>query len=111
MTYVTISELARRWRVDRATARTAVSAAAITASPLHTSPRYLWDDVLGKIENWPDTAHPGVDLAANLLCANELADYLGVTPQTVRNYARQGRLHTVKLTGHTTRYAAIAVRK
>ena len=48
VTYVTLSELARRWNVDRATARAAIRRANISPSDRHLSPRFSWDDVLRK---------------------------------------------------------------
>lgn len=111
MTYTTISEIARRWRVDRATARIALADAEIATSVFHTSPRYHVDEILRKIENLPDDLHHEVDLEAPLLRADELADHLGVTPQTVRNYGQAGRLHVVRLTKHTVRYMLPPMRK
>lgn len=111
MTYTTISEIARRWRVDRATARIALAGAEIAPSAFHTSPRYRVDEILRKIEKLPDDFHHEASLEAPLLCASELADHLGVTPQTVRNYARAGRLHAIRLTSHTVRYMLPAMRK
>lgn len=111
MTYTTVSQMARRWQVDRATARIALTDAKIAASVFHTSPRYRVDEILRKIENLPDDLHHKIDIETPLLCAGELADHLGVTPQTVRNYARAGRLHVVRLTGHTIRYMLPTMRK
>ncbi len=111
MTYTTISKIARRWRVDRATARIALTDAGIVTSVFHTSPRYHVDEILRKIENLPDDLHHEVDLEVPLLRADELADHLGVTPQTVRNYGQAGRLHVVRLTKHTIRYMLPPMRK
>lgn len=111
MTYTTISEIARRWRVDRATARIALADAEIATSVFHTSPRYRVDEILRKIEKLPDDIHHEVNLEAPLLRADELADHLGVTPQTVRNYGQAGRLHVVRLTTHTVRYMLPLMRK
>ena len=111
MTYITVSKIARRWRVDRATARIALADAEIAPSVFHTSPRYHVDEILRKIENLPDELHHQVDLEDRLLRADELADQLGVTPQTVRNYGQVGRLHVVRLTTHTVRYMLPLMRK
>lgn len=111
MTYTTISKVARRWRVDRATARIALVDAEIAASVFHTSPRYHVDEILRKIENLPDDLYQEVDFEAPLLRADELADHLGVTPQTVRNYGQAGRFHVVRLTKHTVRYMLPLMRK
>ncbi|MDE4146439.1 hypothetical protein PXK17_17995 [Phaeobacter gallaeciensis] len=111
MTYTTISQIARRWRVDRATARIALADAEIPTSDFHTSPRYHVGEILRKIENLPDDLHHEIDLKTPLLRADELADHLGVTPQTVRNYGQAGRLHVVKLTKHTARYMLPPMRK
>ncbi|MDZ4312093.1 MAG: hypothetical protein U1A24_16215 [Cypionkella sp.] len=111
MTYATISELARRWQVDRATARIALVKADIAPSIFHTSPHYSFGEILRKIENVPDEMHSGMHLSDRLFCANQLADHLGVTPQTVRNYGRAGRLHIVKITERTVRYMFPPMRK
>jgi len=111
MTYTTISKISRRWRVDRATARIALADAEIAASAFHTSPRYHVDEILRKIENLPDDLYQEVDFEAPLLRADELADHLGVTPQTVRNYGQAGRFHVVRLTKHTVRYMLPPMRK
>jgi|LLEQ01.1.fsa_nt_gi hypothetical protein len=111
MTYATISEISRRWQVDRATARIALKEANIVPSIFHASPRYRWEDILRKIENVSEEAHLDVNIEERLLCTNELADRLGVTAQTVRNYGRAGRLHTVKITDRTIRYMMAPMRK
>jgi hypothetical protein len=98
MSYATISELARRWQVDRATARAALNAAHISPSEHHASPRFAWSEVLLKIENVPTDALVAIDPDDRLLSAVELADRLGVTPQTIRNYGKAGLLHAVKIT-------------
>lgn len=105
MPYTTISEISRRWGVDRATVRAALQRAAITASEFHTSPRYDWDEILHKIEAWPTASLPQLDLDARLQTADALADHLGVTPQTIRNYGRSGLLHRIEITPRAIRYA------
>lgn len=106
MGYATISEISRRWQVDRATARTALQRAGVPPCDLFASPRYSWDEVLRKIEAWPDPTLELIDRDARLETAEALADRLGVTPQTVRNYGRAGRLHRIELTPRAVRYGA-----
>jgi hypothetical protein len=105
MGYATISDISRRWKVDRATARAAVQRAGIHPCDLFASPRYSWDEILRKIEAWPEPTVAQVDRDARLETAEALADHLGVTPQTVRNYGRTGRLHRIELTPRAVRYA------
>lgn len=106
MGYATISEIARRWRVDRATARAALQRAGIQPSNIFVAPRYSWDEVLRKIEKWPTPKLEKIDRDARLETSEALADRLGVTPQTVRNYGWAGRLHRIELTPRAVRYAA-----
>jgi hypothetical protein len=105
MAYATVSEIARRWQVDRATARLALQRAGITPFDIFASPRFCWDEVLRKIEAWPAPTLEQVDRSARLETAETLADHLGVTPQTIRNYGRAGRLHRIELTPRAVRYA------
>ena len=100
----TLSEAARRWKVDRATARAAILRAGIPASDLYTSPRYSWAELLRKIEGWPADVSDQVDIEDHLEKADELADRLGVTPQTIRNYGRSGLLHRVDISARAIRY-------
>lgn len=111
MNYVTISELARRWKVDRGTARAALYAAQITPSEHHASPRFSWVEILRKIENVPAEALSAIDLNDRLHSANELADRLGVAPQTIRNYGKSGLVHVVKITDRAFRYSTAIMRK
>lgn len=104
MSYTTVSEIARRWQVDRATARSALKRAGILPCDLFASPRYRWDDVLRKIEAWPEPKLEQIDHDARLETAEALANRLGVTSQTVRNYGRTGRLHRIELTPRAVRY-------
>lgn len=106
MGYATISDISRRWQVDRATARTALQRAGVPPCDLFASPRYSWDEVLRKIEAWPEPTLERIDRDARLETAEALADRLGVTPQTVRNYGRAGRLHRIELTPRAVRYGA-----
>jgi hypothetical protein len=108
MGYATLSEISRRWRVDRATARVALQRAGISPCDLFVSPRYSWEEVLRKIEADPSPALEKIDLTARLETADTLADRLGVTPQTIRNYGRVGRLHRVQITSRAIRYRASA---
>lgn len=100
----TLSEAARRWKVDRATARAAILRAGIPASDLYTSPRYPWVEILRKIEGWPADVSDQVNIEDHLEKAEELADRLGVTPQTIRNYGRTGRFHRVDISARAIRY-------
>lgn len=104
--YVTISDIARRWRVDRATARSALQRAGIPPCDIFASPRYSWNEVLRKVEAWPTPALDQIDRDSRLETAEALADRLGVTTQTVRNYGRAGRLHRIELTPRAVRYGA-----
>ena len=104
MNYVTLAELARRWRVDQATARAALLEAHISPSLLHASPRYSWTEVLREIERLPDEVHADVDIADVLQLTAEMADCLNVTAQSVRNYAQSGILQAVRLGPRTIRY-------
>jgi len=106
MGYATISDISRRWQVDRATARAAVQRAGIPPCDLFASPRYSWDEILRKIEAWPEPTLERIDRDVRLETAEALADRLGVTPQTVRNYGRAGRLHRIELTPRAVRYGA-----
>jgi hypothetical protein len=105
MGYATISEISRRWKVDPATARTALKRADILPCDLFMSPRYSWDEVLRKIEAWPAPTLARIDLASRLETADVLADQLGVTPQTIRNYGRAGLLHRIEITPRSIRYS------
>ncbi|WP_152610483.1 MULTISPECIES: MerR family transcriptional regulator [unclassified Leisingera] len=111
MSYATVSQIARRWQVDRATARAALQAASITPSGFHASPRYSWAEVLRKIEKLPTETLTVIDPDDRLQSAGELADRLGVTPQTVRNYGRIGILHSVRISPRTIRYSSFLLRK
>lgn len=106
MGYVTLSEISRRWRVDRATARTALQRSGVEPCALFASPRYSWHEILRKIEAWPEPTAEQIDRDARLETAEALADHLGVTPQTIRNYGRAGRLHRIELTPRAVRYGA-----
>jgi len=106
MGYATISEISRRWQVNRATARAAIQRAGIPPCDLFASPRYSWDAVLRKIEAWPASVLGQINLDDQLETAETLADRLGVTPQTIRNYGRAGRLHRIELTPRAVRYGA-----
>ena len=103
--YATIAAAARRWDVDRATARMAIQSAGIEASALHASQRYLWSDLLHKIEGWPLEIIEYIDESAVLSCATDLADRLGVTPQTIRNYGKSGRIKAIRIASRAVRYA------
>lgn len=104
MVYVSIASISRRWQVDPATARTALERAEIPRSEIHAAPRYSSADILREIERWPSTLIGQVDLEARLEKADQLADRLGVTRQTVRNYGREGRLHRIEITPRAIRY-------
>lgn len=103
--YATIAAAARRWGVNRATARAAIQSSGIEASALHASPRYEWSDLLHKIEGWPLEVTEYIDESAVLSCATDLADRLGVTPQTIRNYGKSGRIKAIRIASRAVRYA------
>lgn len=107
MTYTTVSDLARRWAVDRSTASAALKAAEIAPSELHASVRYPWPQVQARIEMIPECSATAFDPDARLLSAGELAEKLGVTVQTVHNYGRSGRLHRVQIARRVVRYLPI----
>lgn len=107
--YATIAQAARRWDVDRATARTAIRDAGIAPSDLYASPRYPWCQILQRIEGWAAEFVDTIDETAVLHCANDLADQFGVTPQTIRNYGRSGRIRAVWITPRTVGYALAPV--
>jgi excisionase family DNA binding protein len=44
-----------------------------------------------------------------LLSGREVADVLGVTPRTIRNYARRGELSRIRLSGKCSRYSSAEV--
>ena len=111
MGYTTLSEIARRWQVDRATARAALKHADIRPCSLFASPRYRWDEVLRKIEAWPSQTLDQIDRDGRLETAEALADHLGVTPQTIRNYGRDGRLHRIEITPRSIRYSTSPLSK
>ena len=104
MTYATISDISRRWRVDRATARIALRRADVHPCEVFASPRYSWDEILRKVEAWPATTLCRINHDDYLATAEDLADRLGVTTQTIRNYGRTGRLHRVEITPRAIRY-------
>lgn len=108
MTYTTVSDLARRWAVDRSTASAALKAADITPSALHASVRYPWSQVQVRIEMTPEDHATAFDPDARLLSAGELAAKLGVTVQTVHNYGRSGRLRRVQIARRAVRYLPIS---
>lgn len=104
MSYATISEISRRWQVDRATARTALQRGGVDPCDFFASPRYNWDEILRKIETWPATTLDQVDRDGQLETAEALADRFGVTSQTIRNYGRAGRIHRIEITPRAVRY-------
>lgn len=58
-----------------------------------------------KIEGWSDEAVDNVDESETLYRASVLADQFEVTPQTIRNYGRNGLFRQIKITPRTVRYA------
>jgi len=104
-TFATTTDVARRWQVDRATARAVISAADINASTIHATSRYAWRDIFTRIEGWDDSIVMSIDPTECLYRAEELADLFDLTPQTIRNYGRSGRLHQVRLSARVLRYA------
>lgn len=53
--------------------------------------------------------HPRIDLNGLLLTQPEVAEFLRVTPHTVRRWAREGRIQAVQLGGRTVRYTTASV--
>jgi hypothetical protein len=104
-TFATVTDAALRWQVDRATARAAIVAAKIEPSNFHATPRYAWHDLLTFVEGWDDLAVMSIDTTARLYRAEEIADRFNLTSQTIRNYGRSGRLHEIRLSIRTLRYA------
>lgn len=100
----TLAEICRRWKVDPATARAAIKRAGINKAGVYVSPRYDWLEILQKIEKWPDDHIDRVNLNDTLHTTEELADRLGVTTQTVRNYGRSGVLHRIDISSRAVRY-------
>lgn len=111
MSHTTLAELARRWKVDPATAKKALQRAGIEACEFYASPRYAWSEVLSQIEGWPEHMISMIDRSEMLRSATELADRMDVTRQTIRNYGRAGRLHEVRLGHKTVRYASACLLK
>lgn len=103
--YTSLSALSARWHVDPATARSALTQAQIMACPVHVAPRYAWSEILEHIERWPMDSLSAIDLTLPLYRTEHLADQLNVTAQTIRNYGRKGRLHEIRLSPRTLRYA------
>lgn len=102
--YAPLSVISRRWQVDRATARTAIQRAGIPPCEIFGSPRYSWPAILEVVEGWPASVVGQINLDDQLETAETLADRLGVTPQTIRNYGRAGRLHRIEITPRAIRY-------
>jgi hypothetical protein len=69
------------------------------------SPRYAWLAIFSMIEKWPADLIQSIDATERLHKAEELADMLCVTPQTVRNYGKAGKFHVIRITPRTIRYS------
>lgn len=111
MSYATISDISRRWQVDRATARAALQRAGVPPCDFFASSRYSWNEVFRKIEAWPALSLTQIDRDARLETAEALADHFGVTPQTIRNHGRTGRFHRIEITPRAARYGALFIAK
>lgn len=104
--YVSTTELADHWQVNRRTVPAILSKFDVVRSRLHRSPRYKKSDILLKIDQVPADmlAEDYEALWQPLMTTFEVADALGVSAQTVRNYAAVGQLLSVKLLDRTPRF-------
>lgn len=104
--YVSTTELADHWQVDRRTVPEILARFDVVRSRLHRSPRYKKSDILLKIDQLPADmiAEDYEALWRPLMTTFEVADALAVSVQTVRNYAALGRLQSVKLLDRTPRF-------
>lgn len=105
VTFASLSDVSRRWQTDRSTTHAALAAAGVALSEFHRAPRYRWSDILALAEGWSEAAIKTIDPMTRLFRSEEIADMLNVTPQTVRNYGKSGRLYEVRLGVKTLRYA------
>lgn len=105
--FATTSDLAAFWRADRKTVRSALATCSVNASSLHVSPHYEWVDAMRKIEK-VSALEAQMFLEQEpfspALTVDNVANMLGVSTQTVRNYATAGRIHAFYLTPRAVRY-------
>lgn len=94
---LTLTALARRWRVDVETARRVLRGRGVPAQRTHATPRYLRRDVLaveraGALAGvaWPDASAP-------LLTTDEVGAALDIDASTARRYAAAGRVAATRL--------------
>ena len=107
--YVKTKELTDRWSVDRSSVAVILSAHNVGRSSFHQSPRYLWRQVLTRVEGispdlLSDMKTARAIIATCLWTTAQMADALCVTPQTIRNYVKAGRLNPILLTERTPRF-------
>ena len=107
--YVKTKDLVERWHVDRSSVQTILGAHGVDRSSIHRSPHYRWYDVLTGVEQVPasfliDEKTVEAIIATPLLTTAQMADALCVTPQTIRNYVKAGRLNPIRLTERTPRF-------
>lgn len=109
LAFAKIGDLVKRWRVDRSSVPSIMAAHGVEKSTLHEAPRYRWSDVLAKVEGIPlhvltDETFAKNLMSQGLLTTAQVADLLGVSSQTVRNYIACGRLEPIRLASHTPRF-------
>lgn len=107
--YVKTKDLVERWHVDRTSVPAILAAHGIDRSSIHRSPHYSWREVLNRVEDIPPellndvkTLQAIIEIAP--LTTAEMADALCVTPQTIRNYVKQGILTPIRLTARAPRF-------
>lgn len=104
--YASTSDLVKHFQIDRRTVPLVMSRFEIKRSVLHKAPRYNWKDILIEIDRVPEAAlgNDVEHLKAPLLTVFQVADVLGVSAQTVRNYVEAGRLKKLVLLERTQRF-------
>lgn len=104
---ISISQVARHFRVDRDTARKVLRAHGVRPVPSpHGHPRYSWVDIW-RLEGVSETKilDPSFhsDLMEPLQTAEALARAHGCTPTTVRNWCREKKLQAIRI-GRSIRF-------
>ena len=102
--FVSTSDLAKRWKVDRKTARAILKCYDIHPFILHAAQRFLWTEVAQVVERLTIDEARQVSFETPLLTYSEVADVLCVSSQSVRNYCRTGRINCVKMSSHVHRF-------
>lgn len=102
--FVSISDLAKRWKVDRKTARAILICYDIHPFTLHTAQRFLWTEVAQEVERLTIDEARHVSFETPLLTYSEVADVLSVSCQSVRNYCKARRISCVKMSSHVHRF-------